>query len=79
MEVEKQGKVPTTQIKDGKLTGLTYDLKGLPGTEYEVSAFEDIQNPDGHSEAVYHKGDVIKTLTTGENGKATLDKGSKSS
>ena len=45
-----------------------YKVKGLAGAVYEITADEDIITPDGTLR--YHKGDVVDTVTTDEDGKA---------
>ena len=43
-----------------------YEKRGLPGAVYEVVAAEDIITPDGTVRN--HKGDVVDTIITDENG-----------
>ena len=43
-----------------------YTVKGLAGAVYEITANEDIITPDGTLR--YHKGDVVDTVTTDEDG-----------
>ena len=45
-----------------------YKVKGLAGAVYEITADEDVITPD--STLRYHKGDVVDTVTTNEDGKA---------
>ena len=45
-----------------------YEVKGLAGAVYEISAAEDIITPDGTLR--YAKGEVVDTVTTDENGLA---------
>ena len=45
-----------------------YKVKGLAGAVYEITADEDIITPDGTLR--YHKGDVVDTVTTDEDGTA---------
>ena len=45
-----------------------YKLKGLAGAVYEITADEDVITPDGTLR--YHKGDVVDTVTTNEDGTA---------
>lgn len=45
-----------------------YKVKGLAGAVYEITADEDVITPDGTLR--YHKGDVVDTVTTDENGTA---------
>lgn len=46
-----------------------YEVKGLQGAVYEITAAEDIYTPDGTLR--YTKGTVVSKLTTDKNGKAT--------
>ena len=45
-----------------------YKVKGLAGAVYEITADEDVITPDGTLR--YHKGDVVDTVTTDEDGTA---------
>ena len=45
-----------------------YKVKGLAGAVYEIIADEDVITPDGTLR--YHKGDVVDTVTTDEDGTA---------
>lgn len=45
-----------------------YKVKGLAGAVYEIKADEDVITPDGTLR--YHKGDVVDTVTTDEDGTA---------
>lgn len=45
-----------------------YKVKGLAGAVYEITADEDVITPDGTLR--YHKGDVVDTITTDEDGTA---------
>ena len=45
-----------------------YKVKGLAGAVYEITADEDVNTPDGTLR--YHKGDVVDTVTTDEDGTA---------
>lgn len=45
-----------------------YTVKGLAGAVYEITANEDVITPDGTLR--YHKGDVVDTVTTDEDGTA---------
>lgn len=49
-----------------------YKVKGLAGAVYEITADEDVITPDGTLR--YHKGDVVDTVTTNEDGKAKSNK-----
>lgn len=45
-----------------------YKIKGLTGATYEITADEDVVTPDGTLR--YHKGDVVDTIITDEDGTA---------
>ena len=45
-----------------------YKVKGLAGAVYEITADEDVITPDGTLR--YHKGDIVDTVTTDEDGTA---------
>lgn len=49
-----------------------YKVKGLAGAVYEITADEDVITPDGTLR--YHKGDVVDTVTTDEDGTAKSKK-----
>ena len=46
-----------------------YELRGLPGAKFNVLAGQDIYNVYG--KRIHQKGDLMDTITTGEDGKAT--------
>lgn len=70
--ITKTGEVPEVSIYDNELKGVTYSVKGLPGTEYVITAAEDIENPDGYSENIFNKGDTVASVETDENGEALV-------
>lgn len=59
----------TESEKYGTVYTPVYELGGVPGTVYDVVAATDIVTPDGTVRA--NAGDVLDTLTTGEDGRAT--------
>lgn len=67
--ITKQGKFfySTSENEDGTTTPV-YKNCNLPGATFDVIAAEDITTPDGVVRA--HKGDVVDTITTDENGVA---------
>ncbi|MCD7955845.1 MAG: DUF5979 domain-containing protein [Lachnospiraceae bacterium] len=71
--ITKTGEVPEVSVYDNELKGITYSVKGLPGTEYTVTAAEDIENPDGYSENIYNKGDTVASVETDENGETLIE------
>ena len=48
-----------------------YEVQGLEGAVYEVTAAEDVVTPDGTVR--YKKGEVVATITTEKEGKATTE------
>lgn len=74
ISVSKTGEVwstVSTTDKEGDCPIYTpvYESKGLAGAVYEIRAAEDIYTLDGTLRAA--KGDVVDTITTGEDGSAT--------
>lgn len=67
--ITKQGEFfySTSENEDGTTTPV-YKNCNLPGATFDVIAAEDITTPDGVVRA--HKGDVVDTITTDENGVA---------
>ncbi len=41
-----------------------YEVTGLPGAVFEITALEDVYTPDGTLR--YSAGEVVDTITTGE-------------
>ena len=74
ISVEKRGQVLVGKEtdKNGNIT-FKYEEKGLAGATYNVYAKEDIKHPDGKTENFYNAGDLVTTLTTGEDGTAQTD------
>ena len=74
ISVEKRGEVLVGKEtnKNGNIT-FKYEEKGLAGATYNVYAKEDIKHPDGKTENFYDAGDLVTTLTTGEDGTAQTD------
>lgn len=70
--IHKEGEAPVTSVKDGKLYLVRYEVKGLPGAEFNVYADGDISHIDGYTGIIYKDGELIDTLVTDENGDATL-------
>lgn len=69
INITKQGEVFSSVTELGDTYTPEYEVKGLAGAEYKITAKEDIITPDGTVR--YHKGDVVDTITTGSNGIAT--------
>ena len=73
ISVEKTGEVffgVNVSGEEGKdvIYQPVYKIKGLTGATYEITADEDVITPDGTLR--YHKGDVVDTITTDEDGTA---------
>ena len=73
ISVEKTGEVffgVNVSGEEGKdvIYQPVYKVKGLAGATYEITADEDVVTPDGTLR--YHKGDVVDTITTDEDGTA---------
>ncbi|WP_288773993.1 SpaA isopeptide-forming pilin-related protein [uncultured Eubacterium sp.] len=73
ISVEKTGEVffgVNVSGEEGKdvICQPVYKVKGLAGATYEITADEDVVTPDGTLR--YHKGDVVDTITTDEDGTA---------
>lgn len=67
--VTKTGEVFSSVVQSGDIYQPVYEVKGLPGAVYEITAAEDIYTPDGTLR--YAKGTVVDTVTTGTDGTAT--------
>ena len=73
MSVEKTGEVffgvnVSGEEDEDVIYQPVYKVKGLAGAVYEITADEDVITPDGTLR--YHKGDVVDTVTTNEDGTA---------
>lgn len=66
ISVTKTGEVFSTIREAEKTYQLVYEMKGLAGAVYEVTAEEDIVTLDGTVRAI--EGEVVATITTDENG-----------
>ena len=69
INITKQGEVFSSVTKLGDTYTPQYEVRGLAGAEYTITAKEDIVTPDGTVR--YHKGDVVDVITTDSNGVAT--------
>ena len=67
--IEKRGEVFSTVVKTGDIYQPVYEEKALEGAVFNIVAAEDIVTGDGTVR--YKKGEVVDTITTGDNGKAT--------
>ena len=67
--IEKKGEVfSTVKEEDGKHIPV-FEIKGLEGAEFKITAAEDIYTPDGTKR--FEKGQIVDTVTTGADGTAT--------
>lgn len=69
--VSKEGEVLTSAEKDKQgNTKFQYKNRKLKGAVFEVKAAEDILSPDNQGDVIYHKGDLVDTITTDASGEA---------
>ncbi|MDD4510443.1 MAG: SpaA isopeptide-forming pilin-related protein [Oscillospiraceae bacterium] len=68
INISKSGEVFSTVTEAEGLYQPVYTVQGLPGAVYEITAAEDIITLDGTLRAA--KGEVVDTVTTGEDGLA---------
>ena len=69
--VAKQGEVLTSAETDEHgNTKFKYEMRKLKGAVFEVKAAEDISSPDNQGDILYHKGDLVDTITTDAAGEA---------
>ena len=67
--IEKKGEVfSTVKEEDGKHIPV-FEIKGLEGAEFKITAAEDIYTPDGTKR--FEKGQIVDTVTIGTDGTAT--------
>lgn len=71
VKVAKEGEVVTGVKKDeaGNLK-FQYEKRKLKDAVFEVKAAEDISSPDNQGDILYHKGDLVDTITTDAAGEA---------
>ena len=71
--IEKQGERFVASDNRGTESGVLYqpiyELQNLEGVTFDIVAVEDIKTQDGTVR--YKQGDIVDTITTGKNGKAT--------
>ena len=68
IKVSKHGEVFATVTEADGIYQPIYEIKGLAGATYEITAAEDVVTLDGTLR--YASGDVVDTITTGEDGMA---------
>lgn len=71
INVEKTGEYLASVVDTKDSKRLVYAVGGLAGSEYTVTAAEDIYTPDGTLR--YSKDEVVATLVTKEDGKAVTE------
>lgn len=69
--ITKTGEVFSTVVESDGAYQPVYEIKGLAGAVYEITAAEDVVTLDGTLR--YKKGDVVATITTGADGTATTE------
>lgn len=69
--IEKTGEVFATVRENNGCYQPVYKIQGLAGAVYEITAAEDIITIDGTVR--YTKGQIVATITTGADGKATTE------
>ena len=68
IKVSKTGEVFTSVQENEGVYQPVYEVTGLPGAVFEITALEDVYTPDGTLR--YSAGEVVDTITTGEDGTA---------
>ena len=71
INVEKTGEYLASVVDTEDSKRLVYEIGGMAGAEYTVTAAEDIVTPDGTLR--YSKDEVVATLVTKEDGKAVTE------
>lgn len=69
--ITKTGEVFSSVAEQNGAYQPVYEIKGLAGAVYEITAAEDVVTLDGTLR--YKKGDVVATITTGADGTATTE------
>ena len=69
--ITKTGEVFSSVVESDGAYQPVYEIKGLAGAVYEITAAEDVVTLDGTLR--YKKGDVVATITTGAGGTATTE------
>ena len=68
IKISKSGEVFASVTENGGIYQPVYEVKGLAGATYEITAAEDIYTLDGTLR--YSAGEVVATVTTNEEGLA---------
>lgn len=69
--ITKTGEVFSSVVESNGAYQPVYEIKGLAGAVYEITAAEDVVTLDGTLR--YKKGDIVATITTGADGIATTE------
>lgn len=69
--ITKTGEVFSSVVEQNGVYQPLYEIKGVAGAVYEITAAEDVVTLDGTLR--YKKGDVVATITTGADGTATTE------
>ncbi len=67
IKVSKTGEVFSSVAESEGVYQPVYEVQGLPGAVFEITALEDIYTLDGTLR--YSAGEVVDTITTGEDGR----------
>ena len=68
IKVSKTGEVFSSVTENEGVYQPVYEVQGLPGAVFEITALEDVYTLDGTLR--YSSGEVVDTITTGEDGTA---------
>ena len=68
IKISKSGEVFATVTESDGIYQPVYEVQGLPGAVFEITALEDVYTLDGTLR--YSAGEVVDTITTGEDGTA---------
>ena len=68
IKVSKTGEVFSSVAESDGIYQPVYEVQGLPGAVFEITALEDVYTLDGTLR--YSAGEVVDTITTGEDGTA---------
>ena len=68
IKVSKTGEVFSSVVESEGVYQPVYEVQGLPGAVFEITALEDVYTLDGTLR--YSAGEVVDTITTGEDGTA---------
>ena len=66
IKISKTGEVFASVVESGGVYQPVYEVQGLPGAVFEITAVEDVYTPDGTLR--YSAGEVVDTITVDESG-----------